>query len=254
MTIDEQYYSAEGYTEEGPQEYTGAATAMQPVPVYSLTEDNAPEYGSCMTWPIPIAGSNQPIQILPRRIRRSKAKIYPLWAGTLPSVTANNGTGAVSPGANQVLVSATLPAGTWSINWIIGIGGTTGNPEIDNFALIVGGVTVAISINGSTAGATYPQMPIIVTLNAPTVVTVNTIVLGTVASVYRVEFTATDATSEASLIINSKQEPLMGSNPQGLIVVNNLNVIEWETQQPCYAIALTAPLSVSVLDQSYAER
>jgi hypothetical protein len=47
----------------------------QPLPVVQANQREAPQFGACMTWPIPVAGTNLSIQILTRRVRRFKAKL-----------------------------------------------------------------------------------------------------------------------------------------------------------------------------------
>jgi hypothetical protein len=92
MTIEEQYYTGEGYIQDEPQEYPGATHLEQPIPVVSLTENLAPEYGACMTWSVPQAGvgTNQPVQLLTRRIRRSQAKLFITALGGATSVVLNS--------------------------------------------------------------------------------------------------------------------------------------------------------------------
>jgi hypothetical protein len=85
-----EYYTGEQYTEEGPQEYPGAAFEVQPVPVYSLTEESAPEFGSCMTWSIPQNTAGLPVQMLNRRTRRAQAKLFITAMGGATSVVLNS--------------------------------------------------------------------------------------------------------------------------------------------------------------------
>lgn len=47
----------------------------QPLPVVNATEEAAPEFGSTMTWAIPVLGTNPCIPILQRRVRRHKAYV-----------------------------------------------------------------------------------------------------------------------------------------------------------------------------------
>jgi len=75
VEVPGQYYSGEDYEEDEPQEYEGGTHLEQPVRVVSVTENYAPEYASCMTWPIPVQGIGQPLLIAPRRIRRSECKV-----------------------------------------------------------------------------------------------------------------------------------------------------------------------------------
>lgn len=80
------------YMQDEPQEYTGESWAGAPIPVVTVGERVAPNYGSCMTWLIPQAGVGQPVQILTRRLRRHKAKLI------LVSLT----------GATQVIFNAVI--------------------------------------------------------------------------------------------------------------------------------------------------
>lgn len=47
----------------------------QPIPVVMMQENAAPEFGSCMTWVVPVQGVGQPLQIAQRRVKRSECKI-----------------------------------------------------------------------------------------------------------------------------------------------------------------------------------
>lgn len=58
-----------------------------------------------------------------------------------------------------------------------------------------------------------------------------------------------------SVVINNTLAPLQGATPQGATVLNTTAVIEWESQQPCYAIAIGGgPAILSVIDEAYADR
>lgn len=121
---------------------TDYAAEESPIITKNITENFAPEYGSCMTWTVPQSGLNPSVMILTRRIRRT--------------------TGAVS----------------------------------------------IISLTGATA-----------------------------------------------VIFNSKQDSLNGANPQGAtFIAIGTRVIEWENQQPLYAIAIGGTAQVTVIDESYQER
>jgi hypothetical protein len=83
-----EYYNSAGYMEDEPQHYDGETWEAEPIPVKEITERAAPEYGACMTWSIPQAGigSNLPVQIFQRRLRRNKGKL---------TITALNGATSV---------------------------------------------------------------------------------------------------------------------------------------------------------------
>jgi hypothetical protein len=89
MSAD-QYYSGQGYVEDEPQIYEGNAYAAEPVRVTEVSERAAPEYGSCMTWPIPQTTTGTPVLILNRRLRRHKAKLNITALGGATSVVFNS--------------------------------------------------------------------------------------------------------------------------------------------------------------------
>jgi hypothetical protein len=68
----EQYYEVDPSDIEERQTNPWPA---QPLAVVNATQETAPEFGSCLTWAIPMFGVNQPIQVLPRRIRRHKSYV-----------------------------------------------------------------------------------------------------------------------------------------------------------------------------------
>jgi hypothetical protein len=80
------------YQEEVPpdiREFQENPWPSQPLPVISATQEEAPEYGSTMTYSIPQFGVGTPLQILTRRIRRHKAYVEVTF--TVPgSVTFNS--------------------------------------------------------------------------------------------------------------------------------------------------------------------
>jgi hypothetical protein len=91
------------------QEQVTEAWAGPPIPVVNATERLAPEYGSTMTWTIPVQGTGLPVQLLTRRIRRHKAKIGINFtvAGT---VILNSNLDHLSTGQGYVIV---VPSAGW---------------------------------------------------------------------------------------------------------------------------------------------
>ena len=81
---------SEGYVEDAPQSYGVEQYEGQAIPVTIETNNAAPEYGACMTWTIPQAGTGQPIQILTRRLRRFKAKLIVTTLSGATSVVFNS--------------------------------------------------------------------------------------------------------------------------------------------------------------------
>ncbi len=98
---------------------------------------------------------------------------------------------ANAPGAGQVITSAFLPAGTYTVAWAVGLGGTTGGPEVNNFQMFLGATPVLISMNGSSSGSIYsqPAVTIVVPAGGATL-SIQAIALSTPASIYRAQFAA----------------------------------------------------------------
>src|SRR5215831_3929241 len=91
MTINaDEYYTGTGYIQDEPQVYEGAAAEQQPIPVVSITENYAPEYGACMTWSVPQTTAGTPVQLLTRRTRRAQAKLFITALGGATSVVLNS--------------------------------------------------------------------------------------------------------------------------------------------------------------------
>jgi hypothetical protein len=119
-----------------------AVWEAEPILTREVTGNQAPEFGSCMTWTVPQNGVGQAIPVLNRRIRRT--------------------TGAIS----------------------------------------------IISLTGATA-----------------------------------------------VVFNSKPDSLNGPLPQGAtFLAIGTRIIEWENQEPLYAIAIGGTAQVTAIDESYAER
>lgn len=276
MTINEdQYYSGIGYEEDEPQVYDAEKEwAAEPVPVVSMGESAAPEYGACMTWPVQQAGVGQPVQILQRRVRRHKAKIYqtsPSGSGATDFPQANppagtNFTYTVPPGTAQTITAVrvffTTSAAVANRFVSLQVRDASGNilSSINNASAIVASsslqLTWSTSITGFAFGASgnaLMPMPITTPLQPgwQLVVTIS----GEDAADQLSQIVITLANAAASIIINSKLDPLQGANPQGFTIPAGFaGNIEWESQQPCYAIAIGGTANLSVTDEAYAER
>jgi len=208
------------YYEETPPDIEDRETnpwPSQPLRVVSATQEEAPQYGSCMTWTVPQAGTGQPVQILQRRLRRNEARLYLV---SLPTITT-------------LIAAPAVPAsGVAQYN-------NTGQPVT---VTVTGGTVTGIAVNGTATGLT--SGPILVPAN------------GTITLTYSVAPTWTWATSAlGSIVINSRLDPLQGANPQGATYgVAGQQFLTWESQQPVYAVAIGGNAIVSVLDEAYAER
>jgi len=254
------------YIEDAPQVYDGP-----PIPVHitsgshtDYTERLAPDFGSAGTFVLQLAGSAQPVQVLQRRYRRNKARVLVMsMGGTAPGNAASiaaNGAPATSPGANQVITTTTVPqAGTYTVNWDAILGGTLGASDRNNFALQVNGVTVATSNNGINSGTNYPQLPQQIVIPAGATVTINTIAAGTAASIYAANFTLTPTTSlgaASSAIFHNRPDVLSLPTPPpnvGIQVFTAPYSFDWESQQPLYGVGIGGLVTVSIIDETYAD-
>jgi hypothetical protein len=189
----------------------------QPLPVVSATQEEAPQFGSCMTWSVPQAGIGQPVQILQRRLRRNEARLYLVSVPTI-----------------QTLITAPAVPATGVAQY-----NNTGQPVT---VTVSGGTVTAITVNGTATGLTSGV--ILVPAN------------GTIAITYSVLPTWTWATSSpGTIVVNSKLDPLQGASPQGATYgIAGQQFLTWESQQPVYAITNGGTSVVSVLDEAYAER
>ena len=113
-----------------------------------------------------------------------------------------------SPAAGAVIVtSAALAAGTYDINWTVGLQGTLAAADANNFQLVAGGANVVASINQGVAG-NYPQVPARVTVVAGATIQVKAIALGTVGAVYLASVEAIPVNLATSIV-----ELQDGNNP-----------------------------------------
>lgn len=103
-----------------------------------------------------------------------------------------------SPGAAATIANiASLPAGTWVLNWNVGLAGTLAAADGDNFKLIVAGSSAENPSNNPPAAGLYPQEPVQIVVPAGgAAVSIRTVAAGTVGAVYSAELNATPAASD----------------------------------------------------------
>lgn len=253
-----------GYVEDEPQVYKGPAIPVYIDPKYNDVERTAPDFGSTGTFILQLPGQAQPVQVLQRRERRNKARIYVASfggtsAGSAASISAT-GAPNTSPGAGSVLATATVPiAGTYNANWQLVLGGTLATADRNNVALQVNGVTVATSNNGINVGTVYTQTPQQILIPAGATVTLVTIGAGTAASIYQGNFVLTPTTTlGAATAAQFHNRPDVLSNPSpppnvGITVVAAPFSFDWESQQPLFGVGIGGLVTVSVVDETYAE-
>jgi hypothetical protein len=128
--------------------------------------------------------------------------IYADLTGT-PSV----GTGASAPVTGEVtspaaltsICTETLPQGSYTVDWQVGLSGTTAAADQNNFGLYVGSTLVATSNNEDTAGGTWPQDEIDVEIpSAGAALRIRSIAAGTSGAIYDASLVATLQSVQAS--------------------------------------------------------
>lgn len=208
------------YDSPGPYDQTqheDSPWPAEPLPVVSMEQREAPQYGSCMTWAIPAAGVGQPVQILQRRTKRYKAKVSVV---SLPAILTT------------ITAPAVPASGVAQYN----------NSNSPVTVTVTGGAVTVIAVNGVTTGLT--SGPVIVPAN------------GNITLTYSVAPTWTwQVAGTGTVVVNSKIDPLQGANPQGATyAAAGTQFLEWDTQQPLYAIAIGGAAVISSVDEAFGER
>jgi hypothetical protein len=144
-----------------------------------------------------------------------------------------------SPAGGQVIASAFLPAGIYTVSWTVSIGGTTSGTEANNFQLLLGATVIQGSQNGSTTGIVAPQIPVTIVVPAGgATLSVQAIIAGTAASVYRAQFAATPVSRSA----------LSLPNPSGVIMPAAMTApLKIRTQGRLLATAQAFPTRVGII-------
>lgn len=108
-------------------------------------------------------------------------------AGEIPGQA--DGT-VLSPGAlANIAVTASIPAGTYTVNWTVTLLGAAGAGDVNNFQLVDSAGVVVASLNAGAAGQ-YPQAPVQVTTTVAGTVRVQSIAAGTAGVTYGADITA----------------------------------------------------------------
>jgi hypothetical protein len=255
----------------GQWDDTGQSQEPEPVIVHIASSGVPPsrkasaEFGDCMTWSIDtFAIMGRPTMILPKRYRRTKAKIFVPIGGPLGSPAQVEGQ-VTSPGINANIAQITaagLAPGTYTVQWTVELDGTVSATDVDNFKITGPGLGGGfVSANDGAVGR-YPQLSftLIVPTGNATALSIRSIAAGTVGAVYTGQISITPVagglTSGAVVIVNSRLEPLMQAVPIGFQIPVAPIMLEWENQKPCYAVLAPTgggPVNVSVLDQAYEE-
>lgn len=118
---------------------------------------------------------------------------------TVGTGSSVNGSGTASaPAAGATIASITLPAGSYTVQWELGLSGTLAAADADNLGLFVGATQVATSENQGAAG-NWPQVPVAIEVaSGGTTVALKAIGAGTAGSVYTASLSAQFSVALAS--------------------------------------------------------
>lgn len=244
----------------GPEPVTDTP---DPVPVIDVTESAAPEFGGVQEMTVPVSGGGgstgtQPavVQLLQRRKKRKRARIWIDSLGTVTSAISAGGTFVVPAGPGTVISSFNAPVtGLYTISVATALNGPS-QPDRNNMQLnYPGGSTILPSASGGDQQAA--SNPVTVPLKQGDLVSVTQIAAAGTSTGYSAIITADYTGGGATaVVINANPDPLTSNvaNPSGGYITAVPRQIIWESQRPLYAVALGGPVNVYVQDESYAEQ
>lgn len=124
----------------------------------------------------------------------------------IPTAVTATGTTGATPAAGTTVASAALVPGEYTISWTVGLSGTPGNADRNNFGLYQGSTLIATSAN-SQAVNDYIQSPVVVVLTANTTIAVKVIATPTTGAVYDANINAVPVS------VVAPDDPLYPYNP-----------------------------------------
>lgn len=123
-------------------------------------------------------------------------------------IPAENTGQVTSPGAGASIISlGSLQAGTYRVNWQVGLSGTLAAGDANNFRLQHNSAPLLISENPAVAGS-YPQVEAEVSVSSGDSINIVAIAAGTVGAVYEASLSIEPVT-----ITNGAAEFQDGNNP-----------------------------------------
>jgi hypothetical protein len=229
------------------------------------TRREAPDYGSSNTFTLQLAGAAQPVQILQRRIKRSKARIIVTsMSGGSTSPTLPNSASAqgqvTSPGAGAnisgTIAAANLPAGLYQVTAVTYIDGTPAAATDDDnmkFNQSGGGIQTHIAVPSTGVPTTTTML---VNFSGAQTIQIQSSNVATAGAVYHASLTVTpiSLTVASAAAFHNQTGPL--SNPVippgvGVQIFTAPFTFDWESQQPLYGVGVGGLVTVSVIDESY---
>jgi hypothetical protein len=227
------------------------------------TESVAPDFGAANTIQLQLAGASQPVQVLTRRVGRSKARILVASLGGIASNTPSQefyGT-VNTPGAGTTIVtSGTLPAGNYQVVVQSLFTGTVTFADANNIGLYVGAIEQGVIMQQGSAEFlnTSPTYTVTVPVGGAPIL-VKTIGAGSGTAQYYNSITITPVGGTggaSSAIFHARPEVLTNPNipaTVGFQVTTTPFLFDWESQAPLYGVGIGGLVTVSVIDESFEE-
>lgn len=247
----------------------GRATAVPVKLIGKPTVTLKPEFGSLQSLVIPVWGVSTPVQLLQRQRGRFKARLLlqsqpalsALPSGAIAYTVPKYGS-VTSPGAGvAIAATAVIPAGAYYVTAVVSLAGTVAQgTDNANFVIVQGvGTDASFQLNNQITAGPQTFGPYLFNMQPSATgvytnnIAVQTINAGTAGSIYSVILTVTPAGDLATspVYLNSKPDPLSNNPPQGFIMPPG-QFMDWESQQPVYAICVGNNAQVvSVQDLTY---
>ena len=176
-------------------------------------KDVAADWGGWQTF---LASPSTPAQqILPQNNKRKEAEIIVQQASAGLASINNSGTAAAPMTAGQQVTSVTLQPGVYTVNWNISITGTSSSTDGSNMQLMLNGVPLLQSSNGSTTITIYPQPQVTVVVTQPnSVLSINAINTPTATAGYRGALTASPVSGIGYVRVGSRAQVMNGQGGQ----------------------------------------
>lgn len=265
------------YVEDAPQVYDGP-----PIPVHitsgshtDYTERLAPDFGSAGTFVLQLAGSAQPVQVLQRRYRRNKARVLVMaMTGGFTELTPGNpAAGAGFTYTNNTGVAQSLQSVSYNLltdatvanrfarieildstGKIVGFSGQlgSGTPASSTLTFFAAQGAGSPTFTGVAGFQSVGLPAILVQPGWQVQLSVSAMDAGDQISNIVMTFTQT----ATSAIFHNRPDILSLPTPPpnvGIQVFTAPYSFDWESQQPLYGVGIGGLVTVSIIDETYAD-
>jgi hypothetical protein len=264
------------YVEDAPQVYDGP-----PIPVHitsgshtDYTERLAPDFGSAGTFVLQLAGAAQPVQVLQRRYRRNKARVLVMsMSGTVTELTPGNpAPGSTFTYTNTSGQAQTLNSVTWRLvtdatvaNRFMSIQIKDASGNVIATALQTGtgtpaSTTITWFASANTGAATFAGASGNQASGLPSVILQPgysvTLAVSNMDAGDQISNIIFTFTQNNTAIFHNRPDVLSLPTPPpnvGIQVSSAPYSFDWESQQPLYGVGIGGLVTVSVIDETYAD-